>query len=826
MADSTKTVAYEITADHTNFVQGVQAAAGALTGMTNQAQSQFKGLGEAISSIQKPLLAVAAIVGGGSVFKSAIDGANKLNGEAMKLSKALGITGDEAATLRTALGDIYTDSDTYIGAFQKFGKQIKSNEDGLRAMGLQTRDTNGNLRDSNTLFTEALGVVGSYKPGLDQTTAAMTLFGKGVDDVITLQKLNNQVLEDAKAKNEALGMTLTKEGVASTKAYKAAMNDVGDVMDAVKNTIGKAVMPVFTDLANMFSDVGPQVVEVFKVAMMGVVTVLRVVQGAIETVAGVIKAAYATIVDGAGLTGEVISKMLAGDFSGAAASAKQLGARIGMGVREGFTAFMAAGDNVGANVDKDYDAIFGKGTAVGAPKGGTKTMGDFSKTNEKKGDKSDIPGFEAQLEAMRLAISKQGLLEGQYRELSKAEEAKFWRDKAAMANLSVEDRAKAAKKASEAELAVIKQGFEAKVAQLNAESALYRNNMDKKLEIEREIQSKYQEGTKEFEAAQGRINAIQRQAAEQVKQVEEIKLQARRNAQLQGIALEEQQAQFEQQTRQISQAEYLQQLQGFENRRNQIALQALQERLQTEALNPDSDPAKVAQLHAELEALEQQHQLRMGQIIRQQAMANNQAIMGITTGLESGFANVFAGIGTKVRSLGDLFRGLGNSLLQTMTQVFAKMAAEWVARRLMMSLFGKALNVADVTSESAKAGAGGVASMAAAPFPINLGAPAFGAAMSALALSFAPMASAAGGFDIPGTLNPITQLHAKEMVLPAKYADVIRDMADGSGGGGGQPVNVVYNDHSGRLSRAEIERNISVIADGLAKAQRNGWRPA
>ncbi len=793
MSANEKEIAYSITADHTNFVQGVQAAAGALTGMTTQAQSQFKGLGEAIASIQKPLLAMAAIVGGGSFFKSAIDSTNKLNGEAMKLSKALGVTGTEAASLRTALGDIGSDSDTYVGAFQKFAKQIKSNEDGLRAMGLQTRDSNGNLRDSNVLFTEALGAVGSYKPGLDQTTAAMTLFGKGVDDVMTLQKLNNQVIADAKAKNEELGLTLTKEGVASTKAYKAAMNDVGDVMDAVKNTIGKAVMPIFTEMAQYFAQTGPYVVEVFKGALMGLVGAFRVVQAVVKTVSGVVFEALSTIIDGAGIVGDVFSRLFEGDFSGAYQSAKQLGSRVGESFTNAFRNKAEAISDARSAIEGDFERIYGKGTAMGAPKGGDNTMGDFSKTNEKKGDKSAIPGFESQLEAMRLAISKQGLIEGQYRELSKAEEAKFWRDKAAMANLSVEDRAKAAKKASEAELAVIKQGFEAKVAQLNAESALYRNNMDKKLEIEREIQSKYQEGTKEFEAAQGRINAIQRQAAEQVKQVEEIKLQARRNAHLQGIALEEQQAQFEQQTRQISQAEYLQQLAGFENRRNQIALQALQERLQTEALNPDSNPAEVARLHAEIEGLEQQHQLRMGQILRQQAMANNQAIVGITNGLESGFANVFAGIGTKVRTLGDLFRGLGNSLLQAMTQTFAKMAAEWVAKRLMMSLFSKSLNEGDVTSEAAKAGAGGVASMAAAPFPINLGAPGFGAAMAGMALSFAPMASASGGFDIPGTLNPITQLHAKEMVLPAKHADVIRDMADHRYGD--SEVNVSINAH-------------------------------
>lgn len=39
--------------------------------------------------------------------------------------------------------------------------------------------------------------------------------------------------------------------------------------------------------------------------------------------------------------------------------------------------------------------------------------------------------------------------------------------------------------------------------------------------------------------------------------------------------------------------------------------------------------------------------------------------------------------------------------------------------------------------------------------------------------------SAAGGFDIPSGLNPVTQLHEKEMVLPAEYAEKIRNLDSG-----------------------------------------------
>jgi len=51
------------------------------------------------------------------------------------------------------------------------------------------------------------------------------------------------------------------------------------------------------------------------------------------------------------------------------------------------------------------------------------------------------------------------------------------------------------------------------------------------------------------------------------------------------------------------------------------------------------------------------------------------------------------------------------------------------------------------------------------------------------------LASAAGGYDIPSGINPVTQLHEREMVLPAQYADVIRSMA----GGGSSAPSVIVN---------------------------------
>ena len=69
------------------------------------------------------------------------------------------------------------------------------------------------------------------------------------------------------------------------------------------------------------------------------------------------------------------------------------------------------------------------------------------------------------------------------------------------------------------------------------------------------------------------------------------------------------------------------------------------------------------------------------------------------------------------------------------------------------------------------------------------------------------IASAEGGFDIPAGVNPVTQLHEKEMVLPKAQAEVIRGLAANGGAGGGMKVTIV-NQTTGRIDNV-IEQRIS-----------------
>lgn len=132
------------------------------------------------------------------------------------------------------------------------------------------------------------------------------------------------------------------------------------------------------------------------------------------------------------------------------------------------------------------------------------------------------------------------------------------------------------------------------------------------------------------------------------------------------------------------------------------------------------------------------------------------------------------------------------------------------------------------------------ASAAMAMPPIGLG-PIAGAGLSgtikAMGYASAAMtaglaiaeASAEGGYDIPAGVNPVTQLHEKEMVLPKAQAEVIRGLAaNGGAGGGGITIHSspVINIDS-RTDQQEVRKIVAMgVAQGNAdlvdKLQRAG----
>ena len=177
--------------------------------------------------------------------------------------------------------------------------------------------------------------------------------------------------------------------------------------------------------------------------------------------------------------------------------------------------------------------------------------------------------------------------------------------------------------------------------------------------------------------------------------------------------------------------------------------------------------------------------------------------------ITSGMDQMIRGVLQGTQTVGQAFARLGTDMLVIMTEALAKIylkhLAHWVAVNVLEKLHvtesigtliagatakkavQTAANVSAVTSDAGVAGAAAWASvMSALPFPVNVAtAPGVSAAAIASTLSNAALASAAGGWDVPGSISPggaLALLHPKEMVLPAELADRVRGGGSDTGG--------------------------------------------
>jgi hypothetical protein len=221
----------------------------------------------------------------------------------------------------------------------------------------------------------------------------------------------------------------------------------------------------------------------------------------------------------------------------------------------------------------------------------------------------------------------------------------------------------------------------------------------------------------------------------------------------------------------ISKAKLLQLERQFEQQRYQIELRGLQD--SRALVDPRRDPQKYQQINLQIEELERQHQARLNAIDRAALAQRNRYWDQSSQVIAQGFAKIV----TMDGSLRDNLISTWKSLVGVVQQVIEEIVQHWITAFLIRIGLEKTAGQSGIMTEAAKAGAGGVASMAAAPFPINTTAPAFGASMFAAAASYSAVnAAEKGDWDVREGLY---HLHENEMVLPAWAASPLRTMLTG-----------------------------------------------
>ncbi|MFZ6686583.1 hypothetical protein ACO0K0_02410 [Undibacterium sp. SXout11W] len=872
MAD--KNIEYSVTADGTPFDEAMKKSAAAAQQAAKDISNSFKSVESSLQQVANMFKTVTAVIGGltavmagGKAFKEVIGASNEWTGEAKKLSVQLGITTERASVMMVAMRHMGMDSEVVTLAAGKMSKQIATNGQAFEKLGVAVKDSTGQYRPSLEIMGEVNAKLKEIKNPIEQNIAGTQVYGKSWSEVRGVMRLTSEEIKAAEQKTKELGLVVGDEGVANAKKYKESINDMKLIMTSLEVQLGAAVIPAFVSLGSWLSGVGPIIAK----AMGAAITSLT---GIFNTLSETVMSVWDVVADGFSQIGQITSDVM----GGTAPSAMEFFVNVLKVVEIAFVGFKVAVQVALEAVMAIIDISLAKWMRVGAVaervlhldfagakkawESGTKEIEDveqrhmdklvkiaeagkdkmddiimrpskketpikdkkieggptydFSDGKEDKA-KSRMHEWEGKLGAEKDGFAKEQAIAGTAREYSHTQERDYWKKILDTVKMSKEERGQVEKKYYAETAAIRKEAFESEIAGEKASMENFKHNHIARTEIAvkiyRDNVDRYGEESKEAKAAYGEVLKEHKAFADQVLATNKVIRETERNAALAGIDQEEQDLAFKLSLHEVNQAQLLQGLEEFEAKRYQIKMQALQEQ-EAAMHNSDEDPTALAQIHAQIEAMEQLHQAKLGQIKRQQILEEQKNRLAMYGTVEGGMQRIIAGTMNGTIKMSNIFQSTMQMLSGAVIEMLAKTAAEWVMNSALTRSLTISNAVTQVEASSAVAGAEATASAAAIPGSGWMIAAGAGLAAYAAAKSFMP-SFAVGAWDLPHDM--IAQVHQGETILPRTFAEDFRNNA-GSMGGGGPTVH--YYDNSGRLSPGDIRRNAKLIQDVLKDLQR------
>ena len=213
------------------------------------------------------------------------------------MGKSLGVTATEASVFGFALEEAGVSSDAVAMAGKRLTMALASGGEKFRSLGIATKDANGEFKDTKTLMLEVNERLRGYKEGTDRNIEAQKIYGRSYQDLSKFINNFSYDEDEARKKAQALNLVVSQESVDATKQYVQAKRGLDAVMKGVERTIGEALLPRLTAMAEFFNSHGPAAVRVMRGVMSLYLTVQDAVADAVGALWAACKAAFGAIGD-------------------------------------------------------------------------------------------------------------------------------------------------------------------------------------------------------------------------------------------------------------------------------------------------------------------------------------------------------------------------------------------------------------------------------------------------------------------------------------------------------------------------------------------------
>lgn len=221
------------------------------------ATGKFKAGWQGAMTTVKAYGAEAAIAIGTTLAASAIKAGQDFAAAGVEVGRfadATGLSAEEASKWVSVTDDLGVNAADMEKAFLRLNKEIGEGDGVVAEYGIELKRTADGAADVNGTMLETIKVVNGIKDPTERARVAQELFGRSYANVAEI------IFDDAEKVAAALESTseaqiFDDDEIAKAREYRAAMDQLGDVLVDLKYTVGEVVVPVLTDMANQLVDI-------------------------------------------------------------------------------------------------------------------------------------------------------------------------------------------------------------------------------------------------------------------------------------------------------------------------------------------------------------------------------------------------------------------------------------------------------------------------------------------------------------------------------------------------------------------------------------------
>ena len=227
----------------------------------DEASSHFEGLGTVCKAVAATVAAAfaavsaAAVAAGKALVDMSTEGA-AYEDAVLTESTVTGIATDKLQEYLYAAELVDVSTETLTKSMAKQIQSMKSAQDGSKtmvaayeALGVEVMDTDGTLRDSDTVYWELIDALGKVENETERDALAMQILGKSAQDLNPLITAGSARMAELGEKAHKAGYVVTDEMLTAYGALDDQIQYLTVGTTAAKNALGTVLLPVLTSLA-------------------------------------------------------------------------------------------------------------------------------------------------------------------------------------------------------------------------------------------------------------------------------------------------------------------------------------------------------------------------------------------------------------------------------------------------------------------------------------------------------------------------------------------------------------------------------------------------